>query len=938
MSSLHDMSIDSDANEHERNRQQLNSPAPNIWSPDEYELVRNQSHRQHRQQLPEPVDDNHALPVNRVSSSPPFQDAQTKLSDYVQRMEQELGHAQSEDVYTSEDPPQPPLKGAQYTAYRPATSDSQSSQGYSAGYDVRPQQNEPKLQHRKSNFELGRTYTTKTNVTNSTSSSSATNTSNSTQLTSRSIMSGYSAGGFSATSAGSLARHKFGLGSQRGHSRTMSAVDLRESGAFGAANIRNTLASESSGSGPSYHESHASDNFTPTAPTADWAKDSVESSGVFGGLSAPKARRSGFFRKMIDNAKTTARTGAASARSTIGSASSSRPGSRAGSPTKSLFGGNGSGGIVGGTLSRPGSAYGGGPSKDTAAGSGVDWMQVRRDINRSNTISQREREDRMERCEMMERSALNPIDLFNELAEGDEGLDGIPVTDPIDFNTSNLALVDKSTRFIQSIPAMVSASTLAQNYICRPHRTDVQRLRAIFIWIAERITWEEDFEGQIDTKRVLQTRRGCNEEIAVVVRDMCNAVGLHAEVVRGYLKAPGEALALDTIAHPNHFWNAVIVDGEWRVMDCSLASPSNPKRSAYSNAGSQIAESWYFLARPSEICYTHIALLPEQQHIVPPIDHEILVALPCACPSYFRNAVELASFNTSMLHLENLEMAHFFVNVPEDVECVAETEARAFACDVDGDLFESGDMVKKRALTQAEWIGGRKRYRVKALLPGDEGTGTLRIYAGKRGLMHSAKDNPHSLACALPISHVGQNPPYHFLTRHPTPHAQRHDLYVVQPQCSKLVLNNTFVFSVRQHPSFLSRFTPDTWGAGHAGPTRPASPMPYARPTSAMSMRSMTSATASQTGSNYSDPAALAGQPMTAAQEKPAKLAIQTPSQKIIRLTRKQEHSSQPEERDAGLTTSWETVVKIGERGTWRALVLADRSARWCVFAEWECV
>nr|POE87601.1 cytokinesis protein 3 [Quercus suber] len=561
MSSLHDMSIDSDANEHERNRQQLNSPAPNIWSPDEYELVRNQSHRQHRQQLPEPVDDNHALPVNRVSSSPPFQDAQTKLSDYVQRMEQELGHAQSEDVYTSEDPPQPPLKGAQYTAYRPATSDSQSSQGYSAGYDVRPQQNEPKLQHRKSNFELGRTYTTKTNVTNSTSSSSATNTSNSTQLTSRSIMSGYSAGGFSATSAGSLARHKFGLGSQRGHSRTMSAVDLRESGAFGAANIRNTLASESSGSGPSYHESHASDNFTPTAPTADWAKDSVESSGVFGGLSAPKARRSGFFRKMIDNAKTTARTGAASARSTIGSASSSRPGSRAGSPTKSLFGGNGSGGIVGGTLSRPGSAYGGGPSKDTAAGSGVDWMQVRRDINRSNTISQREREDRMERCEMMERSALNPIDLFNELAEGDEGLDGIPVTDPIDFNTSNLALVDKSTRFIQSIPAMVSASTLAQNYICRPHRTDVQRLRAIFIWIAERITWEEDFEGQIDTKRVLQTRRGCNEEIAVVVRDMCNAVGLHAEVVRGYLKAPGEALALDTIAHPNHFWNAVIVDG-----------------------------------------------------------------------------------------------------------------------------------------------------------------------------------------------------------------------------------------------------------------------------------------------------------------------------------------------------------------------------------------
>jgi transglutaminase/protease-like cytokinesis protein 3 len=79
---------------------------------------------------------------------------------------------------------------------------------------------------------------------------------------------------------------------------------------------------------------------------------------------------------------------------------------------------------------------------------------------------------------------------------------------------------------------------------------------------------------------------------------------------------------------------------------------------------------------------------------------------------------------------------------------------------------------------------------------------------------------------------------------------------------------------------------------------------------------------------------------MTAAQQKPAKLAIQSPSQKIIRLTRKQEHTmrSAAETEEGGLTTSWETVIKVGERGTWRGLVLADRSARWCVFAEWECV
>ena len=113
---------------------------------------------------------------------------------------------------------------------------------------------------------------------------------------------------------------------------------------------------------------------------------------------------------------------------------------------------------------------------------------------------------------------------------------------------------------------------------------------------------------------------------------------------------------------------------------------------------------------------------------------------------------------------------------------------------------------------------------------------------------------------------------------------------------------------------------------------RPTSPNPYARPGSAMSMVSA-AASVSQTGSNYSDGS------MTDKQQKPAKLAMQSPSGKIIRLTRRQDYGSRSHDDDVeGLVSTWENVIKIGERGTWRGLVLADRSARWCVFAEWECI
>ncbi|KAJ4344944.1 hypothetical protein N0V85_009798 [Neurospora sp. IMI 360204] len=85
--------------------------------------------------------------------------------------------------------------------------------------------------------------------------------------------------------------------------------------------------------------------------------------------------------------------------------------------------------------------------------------------------------------------------------------------------------------------------------------------------------------------------------------------------------------------------------------------------------------------------------------------------------------------------------------------------------------------------------------------------------------------------------------------------------------------------------------------------------------------------------------------------KKPAKLAIQTPGGKILRLMRKEDRggkggigfgsraaaqaAAEPgEEGDGG---TWETIIKCSERGTWRGLVLADRTARWCVFAEWVC-
>jgi transglutaminase/protease-like cytokinesis protein 3 len=910
MSSLHDMGI------------QRNAPSPSPegekqpfdpWSPDAFEELRtnpgtqaynrSQSHMGIYGQASQPNQGYSNLPRQQTRNS---REEEPYLSSYVERMERRLrdmgqgSQSGRGSEYADNDmpPPAPPPKNSPYHS-RPSSS-----------MDIQPPAHEPpqKLRNRKSAYELGReavgrTFTTKSTATNTSNSTAATN---STQMTSQSLMSGYSAGGFSATSAGSLARRK-GWGNISGRRPTSVAgnyQDGRHSPSKGASASR----PETPLTGFSYHSSH---NSRPTsAVPPEWAGSITDSGDPLGGLTQPRLKKTGFFKKLVETAK----TGAASARSSIaaGQVEVSR------SPIKSMLS-NGVTSIAGGSSAARDMGLGG---KDA-----IDWVQVRRDVNRSNSLSRNERAERAEKCQMMDYPVIAPVNALLEIAEGDEGLDGMPVSEPTDFQSVNLQLVDKSARFVNSLPPGTNPTSLAQGYVCRPYKSDVQRFRAIFTWVSEKIAWEEDFEGEIDSRHVIQTRRGCGEEVAVLTMEMCLAMGLHAEVVRGYLKPPGEMPELESMPRPNHWWNAVLVDGEWRMMDCSLASPTHPKRSLYSSSPSQAAESWWFLTRPLEFCYTHIPQHPEQQHTCPNIPVDILLSLPCACPPFFKNDLHVYDYDTSLLRIEDLELVYIQLTVPSDVECFAEVESQALTRDADGDFLESGEVVKKRALAQAEWIGGTKRYTIKALLPSDEGQGILKIYAGKRGLMHSIRDNPHPLALALPILHNGQNPPYEFLTRHPTPHAQRHDLYVAQPQCKNLAINNTFVFAVRQHSSSLDCTSPII-GNGRT------SPLPYARPTSALSMTS--SASGSATNYFNAQPSSHGSNGV----QKPAKLAIQAPSGKILRLSRRNDGaiSTSGGGGDRGDGSTWETIIKVGERGTWRGLVLADRSARWCVFGEWECV
>lgn len=448
------------------------------------------------------------------------------------------------------------------------------------------------------------------------------------------------------------------------------------------------------------------------------------------------------------------------------------------------------------------SVIGPGELPDTAR-----WVEIHQNVHRTNTLSKHEKEQRKARPQVDGIRSLEPIEHLLRIG-GNETLDGgYTKTDQhLHLNTHDFSTVDSKICSINSWPFM-TPSELARGHILNRFSHPLDQLRAAFDFCASKLKWEslvvddEYEEGVGSLARVMQTRRANPLEVAYAFKNMCDVLSIRCNVVGGYLKGPGELWHNPGIPRPNHYWNAVAVDGLWRMVDASLASPTFPTRDFYSKCDKRTPEYFYFLTRPCDLVFTHVPYNIQDEHIVPPLQQEILIALPLAGPSAFKYNLELKDFSTSLTRMQGLDVAELTVAVPQDVEMFAEVVAGTFPAGSANLLLNTNDHVRKPALAQAFWVEGKRFYRIKALLPPSHSQGALNIYVGTRGTLKSITNNNLAPAFSMPMIQDGENPPLNFVVRHPTPHSDRQDVYINEPQCRDLVYGHNYIFAVQQHSS-----------------------------------------------------------------------------------------------------------------------------------------
>lgn len=189
--------------------------------------------------------------------------------------------------------------------------------------------------------------------------------------------------------------------------------------------------------------------------------------------------------------------------------------------------------------------------------------------------------------------------------------------------------------------AEVDVHTLAQ-YLTRPARNDREKARAIYRWLAERISYDAP---ALQTRNypdpspqaTLRTHLAVCEGYARLFKALADEAGLTCEMVTGHCK--GYGFVSEFAESNSHAWNAVQIDGKWQLIDSTWGG-------GYLNSGKVYQRSFnefYFFTPPEQLIYTHFPSESRWQFLSKPLEEKGFLGQPRLNSHFFQAGLHLVS-------------------------------------------------------------------------------------------------------------------------------------------------------------------------------------------------------------------------------------------------------------------------------------------------------
>ncbi|XP_013408285.1 uncharacterized protein LOC106172195 isoform X2 [Lingula anatina] len=184
---------------------------------------------------------------------------------------------------------------------------------------------------------------------------------------------------------------------------------------------------------------------------------------------------------------------------------------------------------------------------------------------------------------------------------------------------------------------------------------DLNKARAIFLWLCTKDLSKMHFEHVApDTpEEILMGLKEGKATYAVIYETLCSYAGLHCKVISGYAKGadykPGMKFTGDT-AH--HSWNAVLIDGHWRLVDCHWAARRMIGKKGAENVRYGLDE-YYFMIDQRQLIYTHFPDDPNWQLLERQYTLEEFENLPPVKSLFFKYGLDLLSHKNAVIYTDD---------------------------------------------------------------------------------------------------------------------------------------------------------------------------------------------------------------------------------------------------------------------------------------------
>jgi len=250
---------------------------------------------------------------------------------------------------------------------------------------------------------------------------------------------------------------------------------------------------------------------------------------------------------------------------------------------------------------------------------------------------------------------------------------------------------------------------------------DAEKARAVFTWIAHNVAYDVSLRGKKqETLSVLRSRRATCTGYAGLFEELAEALGLEVEIISGHGKGRGYEPGQGLNSALEHAWNAVKIDGEWRLVDCTWGAGFVDEQGRFVRRFTD----HYFLTPPEKFVYDHFPDDAKWQLLPTPISETEYLNRVHLKSLFFERGLWLVSHRAAGIQTgSSLQVT---IGAPPDTVLTA---ALLAAAPLAGAPRKDGrQLAKQYAFTQRE----RDGFVVRAVFP-SPGSYLLRVFARRRG-------------------------------------------------------------------------------------------------------------------------------------------------------------------------------------------------------------